>query len=594
MIKNTIAMLKMAYRFAPQWVIFTIVQSIFTALSSVLTSVMVVKVVYNGIIGVESFDRVAVGIALISLFIISNCIINSVYYGKTYGLGLQQIKDHVSRMINTKTVKIDTSLLYDAEFKNIHSMVCETFPTKIMEVVLYMSFYFANVLAIVLCLVISATISYRLVILGCTFIPILVIISKKNKSYKRAVEINKAEFRKQKDYFSKVFSEKEYSEEIRLYPFTYRFKRRLGMITEELIEKVSPKNKKLFIFEFAEQGLLNVVIYWGLILCLSISIIKGVYPVSYLLPTVTVAFQLISRINGLSNIFSSMQDFSKYYEQYNILMHSSTDVEDQNGIMTTESIDEISINNLSFKYRGDEKSTLKNINMHIERGQIVGVVGENGAGKTTLVRILLGLYDNYTGDIYINGINLRALNMQSYRQRISHVLQNFNIFACTLYENIALGKNRIDEKKVFEVLKSSTLLKDMTDCRESDNTFNPIMTKEFDKDGVELSGGQKKKLAIARGLYKESSCIYLDEPSSALDPLSEARIVDIINHKVAEKALLVISHRLNAIKNVDWIYYMENGEIIEQGTHEMLIAMHGKYEEMYNTQTKMIEEARDD
>lgn len=590
MIKKNLEMLKMAYCFAPIWVLFTFVQNIFTALSSVLTSVLVVKIVYNGIIGVESFSKVAIEITLVSLFIIANCVINSVYYGKTYELGMQQINDHVSEIINMKISKVDMSLLYDVEFIKLHSVVYETFPDKLIETVLYISFYAANFLAIILCIVISASISFQFVILGCLFIPTLMIVSRKNKCYKRAVAVNKAEYKKQRDYFSKVFSEKEFAEEIRLYPLVDKFKCRLAQVTEALLEKITTLNKRSFILDFTEQGLLNVVVYWGLVFGLSVSIIKGVYPANYLLPTVNVAFQLIKRINSIANIGVSVQDFAKYYDQYNELMRSRSAIEDQKGIVLTDPIEEILIDNLSFKYCDGEKYVLHNVNMRIDKGRKIGIVGKNGAGKTTLVRILLGLYDNYTGAIYINGRNLRELDMHSYRKRISYILQNFNVFACSLYENIALKNDNIDEKKIFDSLYSSTLLEDMADLFKEDILRNPIMTKEFSLEGLELSGGQKKKLEIARGLYKESSFICLDEPSSALDPLSEAKIMDSISKKTEGKCLLIISHKLYAIKNVDWIYYIDGGEVVEQGTHEELMDMKGKYEEMYNIQTRGFEE----
>lgn len=587
MIHKNMKMLKMAFAFAPKWVIFTFLQNIFTAISTVLSSVMVVQAVYNGIIGYSSFSKVAMEIVLVSLFIIANCVINSVYYGKTFELGMQQISDHVTRLINDQTSQIDIALFQNSEFLKLHSLISETFADHLIKIVNYSAFYVANLLAIILCIAISATISFRIILCGCSFIPLLILISNRKKRYVREKSTKHAAYRKQKEYCSGVFSDKEYVEEIRLYPLLDLFKHQMSTISDSLQKAIKTLNGKLFFMDFAEQGILNIVIYWGITYCLSVSILEKVYPISYLLPTVAVAFQLINRVHRIVDIGPHFKNFAEYFDYYTKFMQTSTVVESRKGIELAEPIKEIIIEDLSFRYKNGGEIILSDINMVIKKGQKIGLVGENGAGKTTLIRILLGLYDHYTGHIYVNGIDLRDIDKQSYRSRISHILQKFNIYACSLNENVALGEDHINEVVVQEALTASTLCDDLADS-------NPMMTKVFHQDGVELSGGQKQKLVIARGLYRKLGILFLDEPSSALDPLSEKNIFNNINVCTADDILFVISHRLYTIRNVDWIYYMENGRIIEQGNHESLMVQKGKYEKMYTLQMERFGESLDE
>jgi len=576
-------MLNMAFAFAPKWVILTFLQNLCTEIGTVLTSVMVVEIVYSGIIGNLPYNKVCIYVIAISMFIFSNCVINSVYYGKYYELGIQMIKDRISLLINDKAVRVDIALFQNIEFLNMHSLMQDVFSEKVIEIVQYMAFYVSNILAIILCLIISATISFHTVILGCIFIPLLIVVSNRKKSNVRAMAQNKSEYRKRKEYYASIFSNKEYAEEVRIYPFIDIFKKEMHTTSELLRKKIKKINKQMFLLDLANQGVLDVVIYWGIILYLSINIIKKTYPVSYLLPTAAVVFQLVKRTNAFIGIGPNLKDYAEYEDSYEKFMSASEKVENQQGELLVGDIEQIEIVDLSFRYHENDALILNHVNMKIAKGQKIALVGENGAGKTTLIRILLGLYDNYTGSIFVNGVELHDIDKRSYRSKISYILQSFHIYACSLAENVTLGDEIGNKKKIEKALMNADLYPEVIEHYENPN---PFLTKEFTEDGVELSGGQKQKLAIARAYYRNAGVIFMDEPSSALDPLSEARIFDKINALTENKLLLAVSHRLYTIRNVDWIYYLENGRIAEQGTHESLMKLNGRYEGMYTAQGK--------
>ena len=222
--------------------------------------------------------------------------------------------------------------------------------------------------------------------------------------------------------------------------------------------------------------------------------------------------------------------------------------------------------------------------MQIKKGERIAIVGINGAGKTTLVKMLLRLYDPNNGDILINGKNYKDLNVKSLRKKVGAVFQNVETYAVTIAENVLLRQveNDEDKKLVDEALKFSGLYDFVYSLP---NNINTIVTREFDYHGIVFSGGQKQKLAIARGYAQNYELFILDEPSSALDPLAEAKVYDNMLELGKEKTMVFISHRLTTTVNADKIYLFDKGKIVEEGTHQELMAKGGRYSELVALQT---------
>ena len=209
----------------------------------------------------------------------------------------------------------------------------------------------------------------------------------------------------------------------------------------------------------------------------------------------------------------------------------------------------------------------------------------NGAGKTTLMKLIMRLYDPHSGQILLNRMDIRDYKVQDYRQAIGTVFQDFKIFAGSVRENVLMDvvSEEVKEKNIWTALEKSGLLELMSALPDGIDT---MMTTEFDKKGVNLSGGERQKLAVGRVFYKNANLIILDEPSSALDPIAEYQL----NHemlKMAEhRTVIFISHRLSTTRLADRIILMENGSIKEQGTHEELLSADGIYAHMWKVQAE--------
>ncbi|MCR5837670.1 MAG: ABC transporter ATP-binding protein/permease [Lachnospiraceae bacterium] len=293
----------------------------------------------------------------------------------------------------------------------------------------------------------------------------------------------------------------------------------------------------------------------------------------------------ISQVFGsMSGITNGIQDITKkcnYAKEYvifmdypNTLKEGNDKLTDNNGKHTIEFV------NVSFKYPRSDTYVLKNINLTINCGERLALVGLNGAGKTTLIKLLCRLYDVYEGEILVDGKNINNYSEEEYRKLFAVVFQDFQLMAFGVDENIGFGD--VKKKEVEEALEMAGVYDDINKLPKGIST--PI-SKYFEEEGTELSGGQRQKVAIARAIYKKAPIIVLDEPTAALDPISEYDIYSKFDLLIEGKTAIYISHRLSSCKFCDRIIVLSDGNIKEMGTHDQLMEIKdGLYCTMFSTQ----------
>lgn len=293
--------------------------------------------------------------------------------------------------------------------------------------------------------------------------------------------------------------------------------------------------------------------------------------------------QLILSVSGIANALTSIENNSLYLN----LVFEYIDLGKDNHTGTKEvkpnqeDTYEFEFHNVSFKYTGSNEYALKNVSLRIKGHERLAIVGMNGSGKTTLVKLLCRFYKPDEGYITLNGVNIEEYDYRQYKQLFSVVFQDFRLFAFSLGENVA-ANNVYNSKNVWNALEKVGM-KDRAKRLEH-QLENPLY-KQFDDSGVDISGGEEQKIAIARAIYREASIYILDEPTAALDPESEYEIYSKMNELTGENTVIFISHRLSSCCYSDNIIVFHNGEIVQSGKHEDLLKdVNGKYYELWNAQ----------
>ncbi len=238
----------------------------------------------------------------------------------------------------------------------------------------------------------------------------------------------------------------------------------------------------------------------------------------------------------------------------------------------------IEFKDVSFKYPSNDNWTLRHLSFTIDSKKRVALVGENGAGKTTIIKLILRLYDPTEGAIFLNGQNLKEIPIDSLRSCFTSIFQNYNIYSVPLQENIWFNSPK---KQTGELLKKVGL-----DKFNNNADLNRMISRQFDENGIVLSGGEAQRLCIARALSKDAPIMILDEPSAALDPMVENQIINALINESANRSMIVITHRLSMCVLTDEIFYLENGQVLESGSHDDLIQKRGKYFNLFTTQAK--------
>lgn len=280
--------------------------------------------------------------------------------------------------------------------------------------------------------------------------------------------------------------------------------------------------------------------------------------------------------NGLSQFgwwFSQLRSDALYSEKIQVFYTTKSEIEEQqNDKKPSKKPFEVEIKNLYYHYPNNDNFSLQIDNFKIKAGQKIAIVGDNGAGKSTLFKLLLRFYDVEKGCILYDGLNIQDYNVDLLRKRIGIALQKPVIYATSVKENLMVTKD-ISDNQIKEMLEKFGLNLDL----------NHLLTKEFSEDGLVLSGGQLQKFALVSVLLENKSLLLLDEPSSALDPITELEVADLIK-SISKTTMILIAHKLSIVKDMDYIYVMKAGKIVEEGTHQSLMEQKQYYFEMYTKQ----------
>ncbi len=581
-ISNIFYMLKTMFKISPVLVVGEIVQHIFSTLPGKLVSVIGLKFVIDEVQNGGDSKKILLGIVLMVGILVFGEVSTSVFFEFFVHREREKLDYGIQTMFYKKATELDLNKYDDPAYYSDFILAIESSSESLKYILSMVKGYVGEIVSFAAIAGVVLTIDPMCLLIVVLFVVVFIPMGRYtgNLQMKRREEVT--EKHRKGDYFARVFYLPDYAGEIRTSGIFPLLRKRFNESADEVVntqKKYVGKLDKLFYIQDIGIRAIGFVLVLGLYIGYQ-TIVTGNMSAGDFVATFNGALLiggsiLYLTVYGLRNFTEQ----SKMIEKCRAFLAEKEKIIDGDHIAECGEPETISVENITFSYEGNEKNSLDGISFKIKPYEKVALVGYNGAGKTTLTNLLLRLYDVKDGSIKIGGRDIREETVASHRDRFAAVFQDFQIFSASVGENVALSKD-YDEEKVWKALKAVGFDKELP------NGLDTILLREFDEDGLMLSGGEQQKIAIARAFYKNCPYVILDEPSANLDPVSEYELNHAMMTQATDKTVIFISHRLSTTRHADRIFMMEKGKIIESGSHDELIKLNGKYAEMFNLQAE--------
>ena len=412
--------------------------------------------------------------------------------------------------------------------------------------------------------------------------PIIVFVIR---AYKNNLELQKEKdmtpYEREKDYIRRTILLKDFAKEIKTTNIFVVLEKRFRGAIDKNVAVIKQYGWKIALLETVSDYFAEIIPVTGGFIygCYRLMIVQDI-PISEFSVLVSAITTCRNKLNQLAHYFAMQQKHCLWVENLRDFLGYETQV--KSGELIPEDFKSLEFRNVSFRYSDEADCTLKNVSFRIEKGDTVAIVGHNGAGKTTLSKLLMRFYDATEGEILYNDINIKEYDLLKYREQFASVFQDYRVFAMTVSENV-LTEEITDENREVAVnaLKMAGVYDKISSLPYKENS---LLTKEFDSEGILLSGGETQKVTIARLFADTFDIAILDEPSSALDPVAESRMYDALMEGTKGKTVIYISHRLSSATQSDNILVFNKGVLTEQGSHKALMELGGEYCQMFTLQ----------
>lgn len=599
-IKNIAALFVKIAKYTPEYIVITVLR---TAISAVgmSASTLFTYTLLNALDETADFGYAAKIIALMAAFYLIQYLFYSLNGNIWFPLARQKLHLRMHEELFRKSLSLDVSCFDDPEFYNDFVWAMDQSDGQAAELL-------ENITSLVGKIAASFTIFGLLlhidpiaavIILASSVISVVSNLVSNKLNYKHSKETNPL-WRK-KAYINRVYHLADHAKELRISHAHELLMKDYDENTEKLIETNVRYGKKYFLISGIGWDLLSNLTFFAIVIYMIFMLDKGNVQLGGFAASINTIWRLRWYINRIIEDFGKLAKQSLYIEKYLAFLKYEPNI--KNGTEPLPEFESLELRDVSFSYDFSahpkykfhdkdyitpEKKTcgdaLKHVSMTLRAGEKIAIVGYNGAGKTTLIKLIMRLYDPTEGEILYNGINIKNFNADEYRRKIGAVFQDFRIFATTIAENVMNGSyDESDRETVLSTLESA-------DFTEKLNTLGggiqTQLTREFDDEGTNLSGGESQKIAISRVFAKDYPIVIMDEPSSALDPTAEYNLNKSILRSTKGKTVIFISHRLSTTRIADRIFMFDSGRLVEEGSHEELLEMKGKYAEMFGVQSK--------
>lgn len=519
--------------------------------------------------------------------------LNTVSTVKT-GLGftyvrLMIIKERIAKTLDMDYEDLETPEMLDRLQKAKRATAGDW--QGVQGMMTYMQVLFTQIISIIIAIIIMTSFDplIILVIAVLSYIQFLYFEHIRKKDKKEMWDAMMPHWRKL-EYMETVTTDFSYAKDIRLFGMKkFLAKKQKDVYDEELRHWIKSRQYWIYNSIFSHGiSLVRQLIITG---WLVYSVIAKDLSIGNFTLYLASAGAFSNAINEVLSALSALRERSAHTDDYRSFMDIPGDSGKDTIPVPKADKYVFTFENVSFKYKGQEKYALKNLNITVAAGEKLAVVGLNGAGKSTFIKLLLRLYDVTEGRILMNGTDIRRFDRAEYYRLFSPAFQDVTVFAFPMAENVSMSPpDETDKNKAEKCVREAGLGDKMDKLEKGIDTE---LLKVLYDDGVDLSGGEKQKLALARALYKGSDVIVLDEPTAALDALAEYRLYKSFNGLVGNRTAVYISHRLSSTRFCDRVAMFKDGEMTETGTHEELMEKNGDYAEMFRVQAQYYVEDRD-
>ena len=581
-LKNNLYALKLGWQMAPGPIVHMAVSRVLGYFEWLFYSAFFMRYVINAMETEQEVSSILTFLGITVLVFASMSLYNNYLEGKVWPIASAKLHKKLNLKLFEKSTNVELSCFEDSEFYNKYTLATENAANKLIETI-------QNIWGVLFGCIAAGIAFYLMYDIDKISVLFVIFPIIGNFVFNRG--LSKIDFDRNKDmaphnrriaYVNRVMYLADYAKEVRLtnvFSLMKRDYREAIRGVADVTRKYTPKAVVLhwfrvqFTFSFIFEGVLIYGAYRTLVNH-SMSLAKLAVLTSMMVSCTWILIGFTESLvtsfrNGL--FVDNLRSFLEYEEKI---------PEDYEGDDPGDTIDRIEFRNVCFSYKDEE--VIRNLSFELRGGKTYALVGHNGAGKSTIIKLLLRFYDPTSGEILLNGRNIKEYELQKYRALFAGAFQDYQIFSLSVMENVLMRKAVPEDEP--EVIRALQLAGVYEKVQSLPNGIHTILTKEFAEDGAVLSGGEYQKIVVARAFVQKRPVKIFDEPSSALDPIAEYKLFESILQDGQDKTMLFISHRLSSVQNADWVFMLENGTIIEQGSHKKLMQNHGAYADMYEKQ----------
>lgn len=564
------------------------IQKILTALCGVFSVVIVAEFIDAVVASAtnQAFDKEALKwfglLALVLAWKRMGWRIGNLFAEEMSMQGTEQITNEYTK----KCSKLAYYLLEDSEIQDLMSRITKRLNHKLKRMMQsFTNFFISNNINIIgLLIIIAREVWWLAIVVAFMTVPLIIVSLRGGKVVYKAVK-EASEYERRHKYFFDVLTGRETVEERSLFGYT-------DYLNDEWLKqydigrKINLKATGSYLFNSNRAGILTNVVSSMVALIMVPLVASGKISIGVFMSLAVAVYGLVDALGtGMSKAVFELAQFQEYMKDLTRFAALPEVQEEDGSKELVQDFAELEFKNVTFRYPGSTVNILENFSMKLVKGKHYAIVGENGAGKSTLIKLLTGLYPDYKGEILLNGKEMKSFSAEEWRRLFAGVYQDFARYYISVEENIQIGDlnnmNTPESKgKMHQVAKKLNLHDDIIALRHRYAT----KLGKLDDDGVDFSGGQWQKVAMARALMSDAPLLILDEPTAALDPISESLVYEQFGAISKDRTTIFISHRLGSTKLADYIFVIGEGQVKEQGSHEELLQKDSVYAEMFRTQ----------